>query len=191
MDSRVSANQEGLKNQTGNMPEISISMIVQALGSPYSNVARAWPLLYSAMCRMGISHPLIQVGLAATIAVESRSWLPVAEGRAFPGTRIWKLQERYWPSGYFGRGLIQITWESNYRAVGQRLGIPLVEQPHLALEIENACLIAVDFFKTSGAAKACLTQDWVDVRRRVNGPGLVHLDLFRNYVERLREVARV
>ncbi|MCS7035469.1 MAG: hypothetical protein NZM41_02270, partial [Saprospiraceae bacterium] len=36
--------------------------------------------------------------------------LPVVEVRAKEGTEVWKMQERYWRSGYYGRGFVQLTW---------------------------------------------------------------------------------
>ena len=35
--------------------------------------------------------------------------------------RIKDLQSRYAPSGFYGRGYVQITWQQNYRALGEKL----------------------------------------------------------------------
>ncbi len=35
---------------------------------------------------------------------------------------------------YFGRGLVQLTWADNYKLMGKLLGIPLYENPDLALD---------------------------------------------------------
>lgn len=76
---------------------------------------------------------------------ENGTWVefvPVKEIKASktknPG--IWKLQQRYWPSGYFGRGLVQTTWEENYRKIGNRLGVGemFVQKPDLLLESQWA-----------------------------------------------------
>ena len=44
---------------------------------------------------------------------------------------------------YFGRGFVQLTWAENYRKLGKRLGIPLFEDPDLALKPETAAKILV------------------------------------------------
>lgn len=50
-----------------------------------------------------------------------------------------KAHLRYWP--FYGRGLVQLTWEENYRKMGKFLGLPLVDNPDLALEIGAAVLV--------------------------------------------------
>jgi hypothetical protein len=50
-----------------------------------------------------------------------------------------KAHLRYWP--YYGRGLVQLTWEENYRKMGTFLGIDLVGNPDLALELPHAVTI--------------------------------------------------
>ena len=43
---------------------------------------------------------------------------------------------RYYP--YYGRGLVQLTWEANYRKMGEALGVDLVHKPDTALELPVA-----------------------------------------------------
>ena len=57
----------------------------------------------------------------------------IPEIRAKKGSMVWDLQQRYWHTGYYGRGYSQLTWESNYRKFGDLLGIDLVGKPDLAL----------------------------------------------------------
>lgn len=45
---------------------------------------------------------------------------------------------------YYGRGLVQITWLSNYRLASERVGVDLVRYPHRALEPEIALTLLVD-----------------------------------------------
>lgn len=45
---------------------------------------------------------------------------------------------------YYGRGDVQLTWYENYKRMGELLGIPLLEQPELALNPEISARIMVE-----------------------------------------------
>jgi len=65
------------------------------------------------------------------------SFKPVKEGKGRPGSAIWeKYQKKYWGTGFYGRGIIQTTWEENYRKIGRALGQGdlFVEDPDLLLD---------------------------------------------------------
>lgn len=60
----------------------------------------------------------------ATIRWETAStFQPIRERRAVRerNPQHWERQNRYWGSGYYGRGYVQITWDYNYRRAGQKL----------------------------------------------------------------------
>lgn len=79
---------------------------------------------------------------------------------------------KYW----FGRGLVQITFKANYRKLGDAIGVDLVADPDLALEMDVAVRIIVygmlhgsftgnklaDYFNKTKA-------DWVNARKIING----------------------
>lgn len=68
----------------------------------------------------------------ATIAHETAwTFKPIKEYR---GKKLSAHQQRYWPSGYYGRGYVQLTWDYNYKKAGQKLGVNLLRTPDLALE---------------------------------------------------------
>lgn len=68
----------------------------------------------------------------ATCAHETAwTFKPIKELR---GKTLTAAQKRYWPSGYFGRGYIQITWERNYENASRKLGVNLVAEPDGALD---------------------------------------------------------
>jgi hypothetical protein len=80
--------------------------------------------------------------LLATAWKESRL-KPIAEIRAAPGTAVYDLQNNYWGTGYYGRGLSQLTWRGNYEKFSELLGLPLVENPDLVLRPEVAADVLV------------------------------------------------
>ncbi len=47
--------------------------------------------------------------------------------------RVRALQDRYWNTGYYGRGPVQLTWEYNYSAMQKLTGAPLLNDPDLLL----------------------------------------------------------
>lgn len=49
----------------------------------------------------------------------------------------------YGPSGFYGRGYVQLTWEDNYRRAGQKLGADFVRNPRLVMEPKYAVQILV------------------------------------------------
>ncbi len=86
-----------------------------------------------------IAHSKLKVTLAMwayvlmTVKWETAStYQPVTEY----GSQKYLRSKRYWP--YIGRGYVQLTWESNYKVFGERIGIDLIANPELANEPENA-----------------------------------------------------
>jgi hypothetical protein len=62
--------------------------------------------------------------LLATIRWETgHTFVPIKEQRASTAKQpdIAKLQDRYWSTGFYGRGYVQITWRQNYANAGQKL----------------------------------------------------------------------
>ena len=50
-----------------------------------------------------------------------------------------------WPDHiYYGRGDVQLTWYENYERMGDLMGLPLLEQPELALDPEISAHIMVE-----------------------------------------------
>lgn len=69
--------------------------------------------------------------------------LTIKEIRGTVGSDLYNLQEKYWNTGYFGRGFVQLTHKANYEKMGKRLNIDLVNNPELALVKNNAADILV------------------------------------------------
>ena len=101
----------------------------------------------------------------------------IKEIRAKEGTNLWRIQNRYWLSGYYGRGYSQLTWRNNYKKFSPIVGLDLRLFPDAALKPEIGAKILVrgmvgglfsgvslsKYFPAGGDA------DWIRARRIVNG----------------------
>ncbi|KAF1056648.1 MAG: hypothetical protein GAK44_00159 [Pseudomonas delhiensis] len=78
-----------------------------------------------------------------------------------------------------GRGLLQVTGRSNYRAVGQALQLPLLDSPQRLLDAPAACQSAAWWWQAHGLNALADAGDFEAITRTING-GLAGQD------ERLR-----
>ncbi len=77
---------------------------------------------------------------------------------------------------YYGRGLVQLTWEDNYEKYEDLLGVPLVGNPDYALDYGTALYILVHGFINGTFTGAKITDyiyegytDYYNARRCING----------------------
>ena len=173
---------------------------------PPENVERYWPLLVVAMQKEGIASPPALIAMAATVAVETawrfkpltefypRDRDPVSYFESMYGSgtsRGQRLGNKHAGDGYRyrGHGLIQLTGRANFARMGQRLGIPLEQDPDLALAPVESARIAAAYFRDRGVWAAADQLDWRAVRKLVNG-GYNGWDEFIGVVDRLVLLAR-
>jgi len=121
---------------------------------------------------------LRQIAYMLATAYHEARFLPIREIRAKKGTAVWKMQEKYWHSGYYGRGLCQLTWKKNYQKFQDLLGLPLMDNPDLVLDVKvSAEILVVGMLRGlfSGVAlpryfpPAPAAPLWLSARRTVNG----------------------
>jgi predicted chitinase len=100
----------------------------------------------------------------------------IKEIRAKVGTDVWKMQEKYWHTGFYGRGFCQLTWEYNYKKFSPITGRDLVKNPDEVLLPEVGALILVRGMRDglfSGKSLGDYLNDtktnWMQARRVVNG----------------------
>lgn len=117
--------------------------------------------------------PLVMAGALATVRVEcGKNFKPIMEyasGEAYEGRRDLGNTEKGDGVRYKGRGYIQLTGRSNYALFGQKIGVDLIGNPDLALDIEVGAKILAHYFKDRGVVEACLAKDWLRVRKLING----------------------
>jgi predicted chitinase len=165
--------------------------IAAATGCPPENVRRYWPGIQAACVEHGLCDRPTVIALVATIATEVASFEPINEfgsdayftehyeGKAFLGNTQPGDGVRY-----HGRGFIQLTGRANYSGYGAKLGVPLEDQPELALDPAVAARILARYFKDRGIAEDARKGDWRTVRKKVNG-GFNGWDRFNALVARL------
>lgn len=169
-------------------------------------VANNWPLIRDALVAEGFRDPATFLAAIATTYVETHvgdnTFKPIKElgGVAYFTANYENNREIANQLGntqpgdgarYCGRGYIQITGRANYRNYGKVLGMPLEDNPDLALDPSVAARIMAAYFAGRGipdrakTAYASAGQDWQPVRRAVNG-GLNGYSVFLGVVQSLR-----
>ena len=73
-----------------------------------------------------------------------------------------------------GRGLLQVTGRTNYKACGRALGLDLITRPELLELPANACRSAAWFWKEHGLNELADEGDQTKVTRRINGRSPCH-----------------
>jgi predicted chitinase len=118
-----------------------------------------------------LPHQMAYV-LATTDWETAHTFQPVRE--AFWLSEDWRRNNlRYYP--YYGRGYVQLTWESNYSKYAKILNIDLTGNPDLAMDPQTALFILVHGFKTGAFTGKKLTDyinaegvDFINARRCIN-----------------------
>ncbi|HSE25758.1 MAG TPA: hypothetical protein VLB68_29095 [Pyrinomonadaceae bacterium] len=109
--------------------------------------------------------------ILATVKHETaNTYQPIKEKRGRVGTKIRAIQDRYWGSGFYGRGYVQVTWEKNYRKFG------IADDPDKALEPETAYKVLIDGMRKGLFTGYSLSHfinntetDYINARKVVNG----------------------
>ncbi len=121
-----------------------------------------------------VNNSQIAYVLATAEWETNHTMYPVRE--AYWLSEAWRKKHlKYYP--WYGRGLVQLTWEANYKKFSDLLGVDFVEEPDLALAPQYAAKILVigmrDGLFTGLSLKDCMIDDWdmdyVKARGIING----------------------
>lgn len=86
-----------------------------------------------------------------------------------------------------GRGLIQLTFKSNYEQYGNYIKVDLLSNPDLASEPKNALLIACEYWKHKSLNDLADQDDIIDITKKING-GQNGIDSRRKYLSKAKDV---
>jgi putative chitinase len=76
---------------------------------------------------------------------------------------------------YYGRGLVQLTWDYNYKKMSPKVGVDLYKSPDLALEVRAIPIMFIGMKEGLFTGKKFADyfnptkEDWVNARRMING----------------------
>lgn len=125
--------------------------------------------------------------LATSYHETAQTMQPIEEygrGKGRPyGQKIRHDRKRYTHPDklYYGRGDVQLTWYENYETMGKLLGIPLLEQPELALKPDVSARIMIEGMTRGKSNRGDFTgvsletyfnstkDDPINARRIING----------------------
>lgn len=165
--------------------------IAAICGCPTANVQAHWAGIEQALADCGLADRASTIAAVATIGTEVPAFLPIDEHgddayftRMYEGRRDLGNTRPGDGARYHGRGFVQLTGRANYRAYGQKLGLPLEQDPELALRPAVAARVLARFLEDRGVGRLAAAGDWEGVRRAVNG-GLDGWDRFSSLVQRL------
>lgn len=160
--------------------------------TPRPNIEVNLPPVLRALVDTGLADkPMVLMALA-TIRAETEGFLPIGEFRSkfntSPGGQPFDLYDHRTDLGnqgppdgsrFKGRGFVQLTGRSNYRRIGDKLGVDLIADPERANEPDLAARILAAFLADRQTAiKSALAEgDLRHARRLVNG-GSHGLDRF-------------
>ena len=183
------------KRSGGSVPRFTPEQISTLLGCKVGNVRRYWPPLQTALAEHGLADKASTIAALATVATEVPDFAPINEyGGAAYFRRMYEgradLGNTRPGDGarYHGRGFIQLTGRSNYRGYGHKLGVPLEQNPDLALDPKVAARVLAAYLKDRGIGDLAARGDWKAVRRAVNG-GLNGWSRFNACVSKLEQAA--
>ena len=90
--------------------------------------------------------------------------------------KVKRFQKSLRYSPFYGRGLVQLTWERNYRMMGEQFNIDLIKKPEMALDADLT--VKIMFFgmlhgsftgKKFSDYFSSTKDNWVGARRIING----------------------
>lgn len=141
-------------------------------GLSESRAAEVTPHLNAAMHEAGITSKQEQAAFIAQLSHESggfKYFEELASGSAYEGRSDLGNTQPGDGQRFKGRGPIQLTGRSNYRAAGKALGLDLENNPELAARTDIGFRTAAWYWKSRGISKPAQQGDFDKVTKLING----------------------
>jgi hypothetical protein len=126
--------------------------------------------------RTWTSIPAIAYAFATIFHETAGTFEPIKEFRNRAGSKGRANQDRYWNTGFYGRGYVQLTWKKNYELASKQLGFDFVSDPDLVMRPKLAFLILSDGMDEGWFTGKKLSdyftpnkKDYINARRIING----------------------
>lgn len=134
------------------------------------------PFIEAAMCAFDINTPARQAAFLAQVGHESGGlkwltelWGPTPAQTRYEGRKDLGNTQIGDGYKYRGRGLIQTTGRSNYRAAGIALTLDFEANPGLLSQPANAAMSAAYFWHSNGLNDLADVGRFDSITRRING----------------------
>lgn len=192
--------------------DLTVAELAHATHCPEANLQANWPLLLSAMHALGIASRPSQIGMAATVAIETGDFTPKIENLNYSASGLREQWKTRFPTEEFAQGYHRQPekianyvyagrngngdaasgdgWRYRGRGFIQITGrenyttYGVTGDPDDALKPLVAADVAAQFWLAKGIAPFCEVGDWKTVRRKVNG-GLTHYSKLLEIVGRI------
>jgi putative chitinase len=159
------------------------------------NTLHRWvPLLNKAFDKYEINTPRRASSFIAQVGHESgyfryvkEIWGPTPVQRRYEGRRDLGNTQPGDGKRFMGRGLIQVTGRFNYADCGRYLGLPLLQQPELLEQPENAVNSACWFWHSRNCNSLADMGMFQELTKRINGGLNGYADRYKLY-QRATEV---
>lgn len=139
---------------------------------------------YEVTTYLRVCHFLAQ---AAHEAASFQTLKEYASGSAYEGRKDLGNVKAGDGIRYKGRGIFQLTGRANYRAIGQKIGMDLENNPELAESPEVSVLTALEYWKSRNLNALADRDDVEGITRKING-GLNGFEDRKKYLAKCKQI---
>ena len=164
-------------------------------GASEQNRALYLPYIQKAMDEFGINTPVRRAAFLAEVAFRTVNLNVMEEKgneaifRQYEGRKDLGNVEPGDGERFKGRGPFSITGRTNYRSLGDALGVDLAKEPQLAASPELAFRVAALYWTRGGLNELADSENLAGIHRRISGPpNPAEVQAVKEYFDRAKTV---